>query len=481
MVSKNTHIHKRKGKEKNVSRLSYLTLAGCGLLVALITYILYNQTQDILRNQIKERLIGIVSTASLMFDPEDLFEIQNESAVGTDVYNKTVYKLQYIRNANENITFAYIFRPTNDPDIFEFVADADSLDPNAQVDLDGNGIIDENDALNVPGEPYDVSEIPELRNDALIYPTTDAEPVTDQWGSFLSAYAPIEYRGETVAVIGIDVEITDWLILISKTLTPFLLFVVVLFFILALLTASLVKMWGSRVDLLREIDQQKDELLSIVSHQLATPVSSIKWYLEMMLDGDVGKLTKKQSEHIKTLQIAAANLADLVSMILDVSRIQLGRIKVDRSDVNLGDFFSEVVTIIDAKAQERGVEFTKKVPAKLPTAYLDRRLLHMTLENLLSNAVKYTPTKGKVLLTVNIRNNKLAYSVSDTGCGIPKKDQEKIFGKLFRASNVQKVDGNGFGLYAAKGAVEALGGKISFESKEGKGTIFNVEIPLKKQ
>ena len=237
-------------------------------------------------------------------------------------------------------------------------------------------------------------------------------------------------------------------------------------------------MWKKRVDLVVELDKQKDELLSIVSHQLATPVSSMKWYLEIMRDGDLGKLTKEQDEHVKSLQIAAANLSDLVGMILDVSRIQLGRIKVNRTDLDLSSFFNEVLVIIDAKATEKGVKFEKNIPEQLPVAMLDKRLMHMTLENLLSNAVKYTPKGGKVTLKVSVNNNVLEYSVSDTGCGIPAKDHDQIFGKLFRASNLQKINGNGFGLFVAKGGVEAQNGHITFDSKEGKGTTFYVNLPI---
>src|SRR5207249_95921 len=120
-----------------------------------------------------------------------------------------------------------------------------------------------------------------------------------------------------------------------------------------------------------------------------------------------------------------------------------------------------------------------EMPPTLPIAMLDRRYTRMTVENLLSNAVKYTPEKGTVHLKVEIKNNTLYCQVTDTGCGIPKDEQSKIFGKLFRASNVRNsVDGNGFGLYVAKGAMEAQGGKIWFESTEGKGTTFSVELPL---
>jgi len=231
---------------------------------------------------------------------------------------------------------------------------------------------------------------------------------------------------------------------------------------------------------LRELDTQKDELLSIVSHQLATPVSSVKWYTEMLIDGDMGKITKQQKEHLTTMMGVTENLSDLVSMILDVSRIQLGRMHVDKQDLDMNVFFKEILEIIQPKAVQKNLKFEAKLPIKLPTAKLDKRYTHMTIENLLSNAIKYTSASGSVIFTVEIKGNTIFCKVKDSGMGIPKSEQEKIFGKMYRASNVRNsVDGNGFGLYVAKGAVEAQGGKIYFESKEGVGTTFFVELPIK--
>jgi len=231
---------------------------------------------------------------------------------------------------------------------------------------------------------------------------------------------------------------------------------------------------------LKELDKQKDELLGIVSHQLATPVSSLKWYLEMMNDGDIGKLSDEQNAHVKSMIGVAANLSDLVGMILDVSRIQLGRMHIEKQELDLEAFFREIVEVIDPKAKEKKVNLIVKIPTKLPKAMLDKRYTHMTIENLLSNAVKYTPEKGNVEFIVSLKGNMMTVTVKDTGVGIPKAEQDKIFGKMFRASNVRNtVDGNGFGLYVAKGAVEAQGGKISFASVEGKGTTFTVQLPLK--
>ena len=295
----------------------------------------------------------------------------------------------------------------------------------------------------------------------------------------LSAYAPIlDSAGDTIAIVGIDVTVDNFKQRTQAMLLPFLLFIFFLIALLTLLTLLLIRFYGERVRAMREIDRQKDELLSIVSHQLATPVSSAKWYLEMLQDGDVGKLTPKQGEHVHSIQGIAENLTDLVSMILDVSRVQLGRMQVDREALDLSEFFKEILTVIEPKAEEKKVKFSVSLPEKLPVAMLDRRLMRMTLENLLSNAVKYTPEKGSVELRVTVKDDVLEYIVKDTGCGIPKAEQKKMFTKLFRASNVLNVSGNGFGLFVAKGAVEAQGGSISFVSAGGEGTTFTVAIPL---
>jgi signal transduction histidine kinase len=230
---------------------------------------------------------------------------------------------------------------------------------------------------------------------------------------------------------------------------------------------------------LKELDRQKDELLSIVSHQLATPITSVKWYLEMLQDGDVGELEDDQKKHVHSMQAIATDLTDLVGMILDVSRIQLGRMRIDKQSLDLAEFFKEIIETVEPKAIEKHINFVKNLPASFPPADLDKRYTRMTIENLLTNAIKYTPEKGDVTIDVQIKGNKLLCTVKDSGCGIPKAEQDKIFGKLFRASNVRNsVDGNGFGLYVAKGAVEAQGGSIRFDSTEGKGTTFYVELPL---
>ena len=457
-----------------------VVVVSCAILAAGITYILYNYTQVLLKERMQDRLVAIVSTAARTFDVSDIKAIEgNESDIGKPELERIVSRLGAMREANLDIRYAYMMRRTDDQSVVAFVADADSLLSAEELDVNDDGEVDDTEVAPLPGDLFDVSEYPTLNYEAFYHPVAADELEEDQWSVQLSAYAPIlDSAGDTIAIVGIDVTVDNFKQRTQAMLLPFLLFIFFLIALLTLLTLLLIRFYGERVRAMREIDRQKDELLSIVSHQLATPVSSAKWYLEMLQDGDVGKLTPKQGEHVHSIQGIAENLTDLVSMILDVSRVQLGRMQVDREALDLSEFFKEVLTVIGPKAEEKKVKFSVSIPEKLPVAMLDRRLMRMTLENLLCNAVKYTPENGSVELHVAVKGNVMEYVVKDTGCGIPKAEQKKMFTKLFRASNVLNVSGNGFGLFVAKGAVEAQGGSISFVSAEGEGTTFTVAIPL---
>lgn len=450
------------------------------VLAAGITYILYTYTQALLTARLQERLVAIAATGAEQFDPNDIKEVKSPEDMEKESFKRLVNSLIAIKEANQNIRYAYLMRRTDDPLVLQFVADAESLLTLEELDTNGDGVLQDDEAAPLPGDPFEIADYPVLRDEAFYHPSVDRELEQDQWSVQMSAYAPIyDENGEAVAIFGIDVEVNDFIQLTRATFLPFLLFILFLVLLITLLTLLLVRFWNDRVKAVQELDRQKDELLGIVSHQLATPVSSIKWYLEMLMDGDLGKMNKEQKEHIATMQAISSNLSDLVGMILDVSRIQLGRMRIEKQELDLKSFISEILEIIEPKALQKQINFVKEIPAKYPKAILDKRYTHMTIENLLSNAIKYTPEKGKVIFSIKFQSNKILFMVKDTGVGIPKADQEKIFGKLFRASNVRNnVDGNGFGLFVAKGAVEAQGGEIWFESKENEGTTFFVDLPL---
>lgn len=464
------------GRLRNASVIVALITSAAALMLIIG---MYWYTKSLLNKRLDARMVSMVSTASLLFSGEDIGAFLAhpvESRLKLPFHRSLVLQLRSIKRANPDITFAYLLEPTQEADSMLFIADADVLALKPELNFNKDEVTDE----GFPGSEYDVSEIEAIQSGkAFGEATTSPEIYEDYWGLLYSAYAPIKKKnGDVVAMLAIDIDISDYNRLIKATFLPFGLISIVMIALISGLAFGLLKLWGSRMELMQELDRQKDELLGIVSHQLATPISALKWDFEMLLDGDFGKFNKEQEEFFGKLQGVAKHLADLASMILDVSRIQLGRVKVDRTDLDLKEFFGEIMTIMEAKAQERKVHLTSTISDKVGIASLDKRLMRMIVENLMSNAIKYTPEGGKVKLDVSSTHQELKIVVSDTGCGIPKQDQDKIFGKLFRASNACNVDGNGFGLYVVKGAVEAQGGTSRFESAEGKGSTFIVTLPI---
>ena len=454
-------------------------LLTCSLIATGITYVLYGYTQSLLKERLQDRLTAIVATAAQAISYKDVEFVRNADQLNSTQMLCLVKFLHDFRDANSNVRYAYIMRRSDEENTLTFVADAESLATTEQLDSNADGVVDDAEVAPLPGDPFDVSEYPVLRDVAFEKPVAADDLEQDQWSLQLSAYAPIfSDAGEAVAIVGIDVVVDDFKERTQATLRPFLLFIIFLVLLLTLLTLILLRYSAERERFLKELDRQKDELLGIVSHQLATPISALKWDFEMLLDGDFGEFNAEQKSFFGKLQEVARHLADLASMILDVSRIQLGRMKVDRTDLDMKAFFGEILTVMEAKAQEHKVHLVAALPVDIGIASLDKRLMHMIVENLMSNAIKYTPEGGKVNLDVSVTAKELKISVSDTGCGIPKQDQDKIFGKLFRASNVRSVDGNGFGLFVVKGATEAQGGEIHFESIENKGTTFFVNLQL---
>lgn len=475
-----TNIETKKTPGYSPTR-TYLILVLSIILTSFVTFFLYQNTQWFFKWSLQQKILSIANTASISFHPKDLDHITGMQSVGHGYYENTVLQLQSLRLKNQNIKYAYIQRKTDDPATLIFVADADALHPDHPIDLNQNGIIDDDEQLSKPGDPYDVSEYPDFIKIAFTDPYVDDKLSVDQWGTHLSATSPIfDTDGKARYLIGIDVDVSDYIKLTNFLLVPFVLFIVFLLLVLTGLTISTMKIWKSRLEILSQLDRQKDELLGLVSHQLAAPVSAIRWYVEMLLDGDLGELDKAQKDQLQTVYHTATGLTDLVGMILDVSRVQLGRVKIDKQKMDLNELFAEILAVVEPKALERKIEFIKDVPKDFPPAMLDKRYTHMTLENLLTNAIKYTPEHGKVTVKVTVHDDQMDFMVQDNGCGIPVADQKKIFGKMFRASNVRNssTDGNGFGLFVAKGAVESQGGKIWFESTEGKGTAFYVTLPL---
>lgn len=230
----------------------------------------------------------------------------------------------------------------------------------------------------------------------------------------------------------------------------------------------------------KEIDRAKTEFVSLASHQLRTPLSSINWYTEMLLDGDGGKLTKTQRDFLQEIYQGNKRMVALVDDLLSVSRLEMGTFVIDPEKLDIVDVADSVLKELEFRIEEKKMKLRKDYE-KVPVIYSDKNLLRMILQNLLTNAVKYTPENGQITLRLLAHKGELMIVVSDNGYGIPKVQQGRVFSKLFRADNVKSrdTDGTGLGLYIIKAIVERLGGEINFESEENVGTTFYVKIPLR--
>ncbi len=233
-----------------------------------------------------------------------------------------------------------------------------------------------------------------------------------------------------------------------------------------------------------EIDKAKTEFVSLASHQLRTPLTAIKWYSEELLSNAQKNLSKEQNEQLKQIKVSNDRMVDLVDTLLNVSRIEMGTLKLDVERIKITTIIESIVQELSSTIKGKQIKLEENFAKNIPTIRSDSKVLRMIFQNLIANAVKYTPNKGVVKLELELSKDKksVLIRISDTGYGIPKKQQGKIFGKLFRADNAtEKVtDGTGLGLYIVKGAVEKLGGKVWFESVENKGSTFYFTLPIKK-
>jgi len=230
----------------------------------------------------------------------------------------------------------------------------------------------------------------------------------------------------------------------------------------------------------RQIDKTKTEFVSLASHQLRTPLSATNWYTEMLLAGDAGKISKKQKQYLEEIYHSNKRMVELVSSLLNVSRLDLGTFYIEPKPTNIIKIADNVLKELSSEINIKKIKIKKDYDKTIAEINVDQKLMIIIFQNLLSNAVKYNNEKGTVILTIKKQDQNMLIIVSDNGYGIPEKDQARIFTKLFRADNAREkeTDGTGLGLYIVKSIMEQSGGKIWFESKEDQGTTFYVTIPL---
>jgi two-component system, sensor histidine kinase and response regulator len=231
---------------------------------------------------------------------------------------------------------------------------------------------------------------------------------------------------------------------------------------------------------LQELDQLKSSFVSIVSHELRTPMTSIKGLVENMLDGLTGELNDRQAFYLGRVKYNIERLTRMINDLLDLSRIEAGRMDLHQSSIHIGSLAREVVEMLQPMAQERSVNLEAHISASIGFIQGDRDKLIQIFTNLINNALKFTEAPGTVMVEVRQREDSVVQtSVADTGCGIPPEEQQIIFERFYRGqSSEMKNRGAGLGLAITRSLVELHGGSIWVESTPGKGSRFCFVLPV---
>lgn len=227
----------------------------------------------------------------------------------------------------------------------------------------------------------------------------------------------------------------------------------------------------------KEIDRAKSEFVSLASHELRNPLTTVNGYVEMLIKKGSKISEAKRNDYLNEVKTATIRMMETINLLLDLSKIELGVFQIKITKVDLKKSIKD--TINNNKYQINGKKtlIKEKYPKGRLAVKSDQKMLGVVFQNLISNAIKYTPSKGAITIECLKQKDSILILVSDTGIGIPKDQQKKIFTRLFRAKNVRSTEGIGLGLYTVKMIVDKLKGKIWFTSSS-KGTIFYLQLPV---
>lgn len=236
------------------------------------------------------------------------------------------------------------------------------------------------------------------------------------------------------------------------------------------------------VEMIARANKMKSEFVSIASHQLKTPLSQINWALELLFSKYQEGMTEKQMKLTKEISTSNSQMSRLVNDLLDVARLDQGRLFLSEDNVDFLAIAEEVYDKNISFAKQSGVKLEFIKPDSLPYVVADKRRMKVSMDNLVSNAIKYTKDKGYVGIKLEEKDGNIQFCVKDTGVGIPEDEQGRLYEKFYRCANAAKLetDGTGLGLFITKNFVEQSGGELWFKSIEEVGSNFCFSIPVNK-
>lgn len=446
------------------------------LAMMLIGLLFFFHGRTIMEQQLKDKLRSTAAAAAMQFDGETLDAIRDGDTMETsDELRATVEKLHNMRENITNVKFAYIMRKTDDPNLLEFVADADLGHTPEELDLNKNGMVDDDEVASVPGETYDWRAWPVLGVDAFLRPAVDEHIARDQWGAMISGYAPIRRsNGQVAGVLGIDMSANEFTALSNSIFSPVALLLTLLA-IVCIGSADALFIWKRRLETLRQLENERSGLLRLAFHQLGGPLTMIRWSLDAL--AEEGPATMKK--HIDTIGEGVRRLHAILDTLKSADTVQTRNIQYTPTIASLRSVIDAVAQDATPKLAERRQRIVFELEEDLAMK-LDVKLISGVVQELLTNAIDYSPDGAMITIRTRRVGSSAEFSIIDHGCGIPKQDLPRIFGQFTRGSNANtfKTNGNGLGLYIVKGIIEQAGGSIGVISEEGTGTTVTVKLPI---
>lgn len=444
----------------------------------------YFYNQYLTAQQLKAQMKEIASVAALQFDASDIEHVHTTADINTPPFKHLVKQLYGITQQIPDVRFVYIMRKTSDPMQLAFVADSDSFVSISGIDRNHDGHIDSDEAPSLPGSLYNIADTPKLQGPAFESAVTDDDFTGDQWGAFLSAYAPIhDERGRTIAVLGLDMDAMRFQDLSRNFFQP-TVFLLVLLLALAMTMLVGIAMWRRQVESVLKLEEDRTSLINLAMHQLGAPLAIIRWWLEILCESEDCK-KPDACEHCQVcdeMKEGVARLSEVMAALRQVSELDSTHVLLAQNPGLLDDAIAIMQHDFSSRLRAQQKRLVVDNQARHTLVALDKTLLIGVLRELVDNALSYSPAGA--VITIRTRDSAMGthIDVNDNGYGIPRKDLPNIFQKFSRGSNAMKykTQGNGVGLYVVKSIVEKAGGKISIESELGHGTTVKVLLPRMK-
>ncbi len=454
-----------------------LIICAVALTMVFLSGLLYVRARGVMEQQLKDALRSTAAAAAMQFRGEELEMIQGKQDMQLPVFVSTVERLKNIRSSVPNVRYAYIMRRTENPTVLMFVGDADALSTSAELDENSNGVLEDHEVGSLPGDLYNTSNAP-MMQEAFLHPAVDDHITVDQWGRAISGYAPIvrSDNGKVVAILGLDMDAGTFEVLSQSVLSP----------LLSLLLAMAVTMIGAylflflmrqRITAWRKFDEERAGLMLLTFHQLGGPLTIFKWSLESLRYRDPSEsLEDAVKEHMQNMEQGISRMDTMLADLKEAAQVQEGKVDLVLDRARLRDVIRTVVDEVNETSKHHVLTDIREDFPML----LDANLVRGVLKQLLSNAQAYSPRGSTITVRARRVEDHVQVEVEDHGSGIPDEDLPRIFHKFARGSNAPRYrpDGNGLGLFIAKGLVHRAGGKMWLDTEAGRGTTFSFTLPF---